>query len=80
MEGELQRIVGENLRSYRQARGINQEVFAEMLGLHRTYMGAIERGERNLSLRKVERLAARLEVDPLALLRPGGAQEDAGDA
>lgn len=70
MEGELQRRVGENLRALRRARGINQEDFADVLGLHRTYLGSIERGERNLSLGKVERFAAVLEVEPLSLLRP----------
>jgi transcriptional regulator with XRE-family HTH domain len=71
MEGELQRIVGENLRAYRRARGINQEELAHVLGLHRTYLGDIERGERNLSLKKVERLAARLDLEPHSLLTPG---------
>jgi len=70
MEGDLQRNIGHNLRAYRQARGLSQEAFAEMLGVHRTYMGSIERGERNLTLRSVERIAARIEADPLSLLRP----------
>jgi transcriptional regulator with XRE-family HTH domain len=70
MEGDLQRNIGRNLRAYRQARGLSQEAFAEMLGYHRTYMGGIERGERNLTLRSVERIAARIEEDPLSLLRP----------
>lgn len=70
MEGDLQRAVGKNLRAYRVARGINQEDFADMLDLHRTYVGGIERGERNLSLKKVERLAARLDIEPLTLLSP----------
>jgi transcriptional regulator with XRE-family HTH domain len=69
MEGDLQRIVGENLRAYRLARGLSQEAFAEMLGFHRTYMGSIERGERNLTLRSVERIAALIEEEPLALLQ-----------
>ncbi|MGN6253569.1 MAG: helix-turn-helix domain-containing protein [Solirubrobacterales bacterium] len=69
MEGDLQRTVGENLRAYRLARGLSQEAFAEMLGFHRTYMGSIERGERNLTLRSLERIAARIEEEPLALLR-----------
>jgi transcriptional regulator with XRE-family HTH domain len=70
MEGDLQRTVGENLRAYRLDRGINQEDFADRLGLHRTYMGSIERGERNLSLRKVELIAERLDIEALALLQP----------
>jgi transcriptional regulator with XRE-family HTH domain len=70
MEGDLQRNVGRNLRAYRLARGLSQESFAEVLGIHRTYMGGVERGERNLTLRSVERIAARIEEEPLTLLRP----------
>ena len=70
MEGDLQRIFGRNLRAYRQQRGLSQEAFADVLGIHRTYMGGVERGERNLTLKSVERIAARMEVDPLGLLRP----------
>jgi transcriptional regulator with XRE-family HTH domain len=71
MEGDLQRIVGRNLRFYREACGLSQEAFAEVLGVHRTYMGGIERGERNLTLRSVERIARRIEQEPLALLTEG---------
>lgn len=71
MEGELQRIVGENLRAYRKARALSQEDFADVLGVHRTYMGGIERGERNLTLRSVEKIAETLGLDPLVLLTPG---------
>jgi transcriptional regulator with XRE-family HTH domain len=67
---ELQRTVGRHLRSYRRARGLSQEAFAEFLGVHRTYAGGLERGEHNLTLRTVERLARRLAVDPLVLLAP----------
>ncbi|WP_045877246.1 helix-turn-helix transcriptional regulator [Pseudofrankia sp. DC12] len=69
MEGQLQRIVGHNLRRYREGRGLSQEAFADVVGVHRTYMGGLERGERNLTLRSLERLAATLHVDPLDLLR-----------
>ncbi len=69
MEGDLQRALGENLRSFRQARDLSQEAFADLLGVHRTYIGAIERGDRNLSLRSVERLATRLGLEPLTLLQ-----------
>lgn len=67
MEGDLQRTVGRNLRAYREGRELSQEAFAEVLGVHRTYMGGIERGERNLTLKSLERIAERLELDPLAL-------------
>lgn len=71
MEGDLQRTVGHNIRRIRAARGLSQERLAELLLRHRTYVGAVERGERNLSLRAVERLAADLGVDPRELLGPG---------
>ncbi|MDQ2630198.1 MAG: helix-turn-helix domain-containing protein [Actinomycetota bacterium] len=70
MEGHLQRTIGENLRAHRLARGLSQEAFAEILGVHRTYMGSVERGERNLTLQSVERIAARIDEDPLVLLQP----------
>ena len=69
MEGNLQKTLGRNLRAYRTQRGLSQEQFAELLGVHRTYMGGVERGERNLTLRSVERIAQRIDVDPLTLLR-----------
>jgi transcriptional regulator with XRE-family HTH domain len=68
MEGDLQRTVGESLRAIRAERGLSQEAFATVLGVHRTYMGGLERGERNLTLKSLERLAGRLNLDPLSLL------------
>lgn len=69
VEGELQRVVGRNVRRIRSQRGVSQEALAVELDVHRTYMGAVERGERNLTLRTVERLAAGLGVVPSELLR-----------
>jgi transcriptional regulator with XRE-family HTH domain len=69
MEGDLQRTVGRNLRAYRLKRGLSQEAFADVVGVHRTYMGGLERGERNLTLRSLERIAERLKLEPLELLR-----------
>ena len=68
VEGDLQRTLGRNLKAYREARGLSQEAFADVLGVHRTYMGGVERGERNLTLRSVERIASKLELEPLQLL------------
>ena len=67
MEGDLQREFGRNLRRLREQRGLSQEAFADALAVHRTFVGGVERGERNLTLRTVERLAAVLGVDPLDL-------------
>jgi transcriptional regulator with XRE-family HTH domain len=68
MEGDLQRTVGHTLRAYREQHGLSQEAFADVLGVHRTYMGGIERGERNLTLKSLERIAEQLDLDPLTLL------------
>jgi transcriptional regulator with XRE-family HTH domain len=69
VEGELQKTLGRNLRRHREALGISQESFADSLGVHRTYVGGVERGERNLTLRSVERIAERLGVPVLDLLK-----------
>lgn len=45
---------------------LSQEAFADILGFHRTYMGAIERGGRNLTFKCLERIASRIDIDPLA--------------
>lgn len=68
MDGELQQVVGRNIRVHRVRRGLSQEEFAEVLAVHRTYLGSVERGERNLTLRTVEHLARRLDVVALELL------------
>ena len=68
-EGDLQKKVGRNIRSYRQRRGLSQEAFAEVLGVHRNYMGGLERGERNLTLRSLERIAEQMGVEVEELMR-----------
>jgi len=70
-EGDLQKVLGENLKAWRTEKGLSQEQFAELLGFHRTYVGALERGERNVSLKSLERLGELLEVPALRLLQPG---------
>ncbi|MBS1862715.1 MAG: helix-turn-helix transcriptional regulator [Actinobacteria bacterium] len=72
MADDLQRTLGKNLRAFRDAEDLSQEAFAEVLGVHRTYMGALERGERNVSLRSVEKIADRLKIEPLLLLSDNG--------
>ena len=47
---------------------MSQEAFADLLKIHRTYMGGVERGERNLTLRSIERIAEILGEDPVWLL------------
>lgn len=58
-----------NLRSARKERGISQEALADLSGLHRTYVGSVERGERNISIDNMECLARALEMPLIDLLR-----------
>jgi transcriptional regulator with XRE-family HTH domain len=69
VEGDLQKTVGRRLREYRTTKGLSQEDFADVLGLHRTYVGGLERGERNLTLKSVERIADKLRLPVFDLLR-----------
>lgn len=71
MPGPLSPITAEfggRLRLHRQKRGWSQEALAERAGLHYSYVSQVERGERNLSLHNIVRLACALEIDPGRLL------------
>ncbi|HDR06666.1 MAG TPA: XRE family transcriptional regulator [Candidatus Coatesbacteria bacterium] len=59
--------LGVTIRRYRQRLGLSQEELARRAGLHRTYIGSIERGERNITLVNIIRLAQGLEVDSVRL-------------
>ena len=63
---------GARVRSLRQARGLTQEALAEVAGLHRNYVGSLERGERNVSIENVHALAKALGVPDADLFVNGG--------
>lgn len=69
---DYQKILGENVRSLRIERQITQEQLAELCNLHRTYIGAIERGDRNVSLNNIVKVAQALNVTPSDLLQFDG--------
>lgn len=58
------------LRAERAIRGLSQEQLADLAGLHRTYVGSIERSERNVSIDNIEQLADALGLDIAVLLAP----------
>jgi transcriptional regulator with XRE-family HTH domain len=64
---DVRAIFGANLRRLREQGGWSQEGFALHAGVHRTYVGGIERGERNVSLENIVRLARALKASPAEL-------------
>jgi len=64
-------LFAENLRAVRKASGLSQEDLAERSGLHRTYVGSVERGERNISIDNMEALASALGKTLREMLTPG---------
>jgi len=60
---------GHRVRDLRKKRGFSQEAFAAECGMDRTYMGGIERGERNVALRNIERIAKTLDMTVAQLMR-----------
>ena len=57
-----------NVRYYRLKRKYSQEYLAELAGLHRTYISALERERRNISIENIQRIANALEIEPHLLL------------
>jgi len=70
MPGDLQTSFGRHLRAERLRRGLSQEELGQQIGYDRTYIGGVERGERNLTLQTVEAMAKRLGLDPRDMLAP----------
>lgn len=64
----LTQILAENIRAYRSVHGLSQEDFADKCGLHRTYVGSVERCERNVTLSTLEVFATVLGIPVPELL------------
>ena len=62
-------LFAKNLRKLRLEKGLSQEGLADLAGLHRTYIGSVERGERNISIDNIERLAKALGCQVVELLK-----------
>lgn len=62
-------IFADNVRRRRLALGLSQEELAEKAGVHRTYVGMLERSEKNVTIYNIERIAVALQVEPATLLQ-----------
>lgn len=64
---EILKVFGSNVKKYRTQIGLSQEAFAEKCGLHRTYISAVERYRRSISLENIQRIADALEIETYRL-------------
>jgi transcriptional regulator with XRE-family HTH domain len=69
-KADIRSRFGTRIRQLRTQKGWSQEAFADLVGVHRTYIGSIERAEQNVSLINIERLAATLGVSLAELFGP----------
>lgn len=72
----ITRILGQRIRNYRTANGLSQEKLAELSGCHPTYIGQIERGEKNATVESIEKIAVALKISLSKLFENLGAAED----
>jgi transcriptional regulator with XRE-family HTH domain len=66
--GDINKEVGFSIRRIREQRGLSQEKLAALAGLHRAYIGQIERGEKNIGLKNLGKIAKALGVSTRVLL------------
>lgn len=59
---DISKILGQRIRNYRTTKGLSQEKLAELSGCHHTYIGQIERGEKNATIESIEKISAALNV------------------
>lgn len=66
---QARKLIASNIRKYRLRLSLSQEDLAERANIHRTYIGSVERGERNISIDNIERIAEALGTEITNLLR-----------
>lgn len=74
-KGVLRETLAANLLRIRRALGHSQDAFADLLKIQRSYYGAVEREERNVSIDRVEQIARALQIEPWQLLTPRDEKE-----
>lgn len=72
MMSDLVKVIGERIRYFRLSRGYTQEELAEIANVHYTYIGGVERGERNISLETLNKITKALKLEATDLFKPIG--------
>lgn len=72
---EIAKAIGQRIRNYRTKQGLSQEKLAELSGCHPTYIGQLERGEKNATIESIEKIAVALNVSLSRLFDKLGGQD-----
>ena len=72
---DIAKIIGQRIRNYRTAKGLSQEKLAELCGCHPTYIGQIERGEKNATIESIEKISAALNISLSKLFEKLGTED-----
>lgn len=72
---DIAKIIGQRIRNYRTSAGLSQEKLAELSGCHPTYIGQIERGEKNATVESIEKIATALSIPLSKLFEKLGAKD-----
>ncbi|MEK3761337.1 helix-turn-helix domain-containing protein [Paenibacillus sp. FSL P4-0338] len=64
---DIRKLVGSKIRDYRKTKGLSQDQLGEICGFHFSYIGGVERGERNISIENISKIANALDVEPKML-------------
>ena len=73
---DITKVLGQRIRNYRTAKGLSQEKLAELSGCHPTYIGQIERGEKNATIESIEKISAALQISLSELFEKIGTQQN----
>ncbi len=73
---DIAKILGQRIRNYRTAKGLSQEKLSELAGCHPTYIGQIERGEKNATIESIEKIALALDISLSKLFERLGGKDD----
>ena len=73
---DIAKVLGQRIRNYRNSKGLSQEKLAELSGCHPTYIGQIERGEKNATIESIEKISVALDISLSGLFEKLGGGKD----